>query len=104
MNSEVKLLFEMAYLPVVQKRQRLMGQDFLAVAYHLMGELKKQNSDPDFIEDAAKTMVESFNGMLNPKMSRDDMDSMINSLAHGGMFIGAAAESAYAELQRLGYV
>ena len=104
MNNEVELLFEMAYLPVAQKRQRLMGQDFLAVAYHLMEELKKQNSNPVFLEDAAKTMVESFNNMLNPKMSRDDMDGMIDYLAHGGIMIDAIAKKAYRELQMLGYV
>jgi hypothetical protein len=104
MNQEVKILFELAYKPVVLKRKRLMGQDFLAVAFHLMDELKKQNNNPAFIQEAATTMVYAFNDMLNPKMSQYDMQDMIDSLVHGGMFIRAAAEASYEELKRLGYV
>lgn len=103
-DSEVKILFELAYIPVAQKRNRLMGQDFLAIAFHLMEELKKRNNNPKFIHIAANTMVQTFNDMLDPKMSEYDLQNMIDTLVRGGLIIRGVAESAYKELQDLGYV
>lgn len=89
MEEEVKMIFELAYLPIVAKNQRLNGEDFMRTAVPIMNELSKQlkdeseNSKNSKLRNAAYTMVHTFNNMLNPKMPNDQCEDMINMLSGG---------------------
>lgn len=45
MEEEVKILFQLAYHPVMYANQRLNGGDFLSVAIPLMDALREQIDD-----------------------------------------------------------
>lgn len=45
MEEEVKMLFQLAYHPVMYTNQRLNGGDFLSVAIPLMDVLREQIDD-----------------------------------------------------------
>ena len=68
-TDELKMLFQMAYVPVSQVMQRLNGKDFIGVAVPLMDSIRKETSDPRRIKEAAQVFVYSFNDMLNPKLT-----------------------------------
>jgi hypothetical protein len=80
MNDEVKLLFEMAYLPVAHSRNRYNGNDFLEVAVKLLDEIRKQTNSMEKIKQAAATMVHCFNDLLDPKLSYQECNDMTNLL------------------------
>ena len=77
MDEEVKMIFELAYLPVMHANQRLNGGDFLSVAIPIMDALRKEISNEAILRKAAKTMVLAFNEMLNPKMSEQRINEGI---------------------------
>lgn len=101
MDPEVKMAFELAYLPIVHKRQRLNGGDFLGVAIKLMDEFRKQVSDEKILKTAAETMVLTFNSMLDPQMPIDQITSFIDSVYKPGPLTRQVAEACYAENMRL---
>jgi len=80
MNDEVKLLFEMAYLPVAHSKNRYNGNDFLEVAVKLLDEIRKRTNSMEEIKQAATTMVHCFNELLDPKLSYQECSGMINLL------------------------
>lgn len=47
MEEEVKMLFQLAYHPVMYANQRLNGGDFLSVSIPLMDALREQTDDED---------------------------------------------------------
>ncbi len=89
MDEEVKIIFELAFLPIVAQNQRLNGEDFMRTAVPIMNELSKQlkdeseNSKNTKLRKAAFTMVHTFNNMLNPKMPNNQCESIINMLSNG---------------------
>lgn len=89
MDEEVKMLFELAYMPVVHKNQRLNGEDFMRTAAPLMNELSKQLKNESettrnaYLKKAAHTMVHTFNNMLDPKMPNSQCDDLTKMLSGG---------------------
>lgn len=92
MDEEVKLLFQMAYLPVAHANQRLNGGDFLSVAIPLMDELRKQNPNEVLLKRAARTIVLEFDNMLNPQMSVNQIDEFIQMVYSPGQLTRMMAE------------
>jgi len=90
MNDAVKLLFEMAYLPVAQTKNRYNGGDFLKVAVELLDDIRKNTNSTNEIKDAATTMVYCFNDLLNPKLTAQECDGMINLLVENNPMIRCA--------------
>ena len=80
MNDEVEILFEMAYMPIALERKRYNGGDFLEVAVKLLDELRKRTNSSEEIKRAASTMVNCFNNLLNPKLSYQECNGMVNLL------------------------
>lgn len=90
--DEIKIAFELAYIPIAQMRQRLNGQDFLGVAVPLLDSVREQiGDDEDIIRKAAQTMVSSFNEMLNPKLSLQNQEEMVDLLVNNGSLTRAVA-------------
>lgn len=87
MENEIKMLFELAYLPVVHQNQRLNGGDFLKVAFDIMDALRKQQISDLKINDSARTLVHCFNNLLNPKMSLKECDDMTHILINNNPLI-----------------
>jgi hypothetical protein len=104
MNTEIESLFLAQYVPIVQKKQRLMGEDCLAIAFHIMDDLRAKGKSQEYLRDAASTMIYTFNGMLNPKMEESDMDDMIDGLVRGGMLMRGVASTTYDQLKQEGYI
>jgi len=100
-TDELKMLFQMAYVPVSQVMQRLNGKDFIGVAVPLMDSIRKETSDPRRIKEAAQVFVYSFNDMLNPKLSYSDMNDMVSLLINNGPFVRKAAEEALEEFNQV---
>lgn len=101
MDQEIKVAFEMAYLPVAQLRQRLNGQDFIGVAVPIMDCVRNQTSGGKKIREAAKTMVYSFNDLLNPKLPHDQLENMVNILVKNGPMVRLIAQQNQAEYKQL---
>lgn len=88
----------MAYLPIAFFRQRLNGQDFIGVSVCILDYLREQpNVNEDDIEIAAHTMVHSFNDMLNPKMSENELDDLVQMLVNNGPLTRMMAKQNQAE-------
>lgn len=92
-DEEIKMLFELAYYPVMQKNQRLNGKDFIETAVLIMDECRRQNLSKEQLESAAYTMVQTFNEMLNPKMTEKDIEGMTNLLVNNNPIIRAQIEA-----------
>ena len=87
-EQEVEMAFELAYTPVTLVKRRLNGQDFLEVAVPLLDQIRDQFGDnSQEVEIAARTMVYAFNDKLNPKLAKDDLDSMIRLLVNNGPLV-----------------
>lgn len=84
MEEEVKMLFHMAYTPVMYANNRLNGGDFISVAIPLMDELKKEISSEASQKKAAKIMVLEFNNLLNPQMDVHQIDDLIKLIYNPG--------------------
>lgn len=80
MEEEVKILFQLAYHPVMYANQRLNGGDFLSVAIPLMDAIREQIHDEDQLKKAARIIVLEFNGMLNPQMDVHQIEDVINMI------------------------
>lgn len=80
MDKEIKMLFELAYYPVMYANQRLNGGDFLSVAIPLMDALRQQINDENKLKRAARQLVLEFNNLLTPKMSVSQIDDTINMI------------------------
>ena len=87
MNDEVKLLFEMAYLPVAHSRNRYNGNDFIVVAVDIMDGIRKQNVSQDVIRQSAITLIKCFNEQLNPKMPKEDCIEMAKLLVNNSTLL-----------------
>lgn len=90
--DEIKVAFELAYLPVAQIRQRLNGEDFIGVAVPLLDYVRDQKSDSATIRKAARTMVSAFNDMLNPKLPDNECENMVELLCANGPMIRMIAK------------
>lgn len=84
MEEEIKMLFQLAYYPVMYANNRLNGGDFLSVAIPLMDALREQTTDDDKLKKAARIMVLEFNNLLNPKMSVKQIDDTIKMVYEPG--------------------
>lgn len=84
MEEEVKMVFQLMYLPVAQANQRLNGGDFISVAIPLMDELRRQNPNEVLLKKAARIMVMEFNNLLNPKMPVHQIDELVNLIYKPG--------------------
>lgn len=80
MEENVKMLFQLAYHPVMYANQRLNGGDFLSVAIPLMDALREKTDDEAILKNAARIMVLEFNSMLSPKMDVHQIDDFINAI------------------------
>lgn len=100
-SDELKMLFELSYMPVAQVMQRLNGKDFIGVAVPLLDSIRKQTSDPNRIKDAAQMFVYCFNEMLDPKLSYTEMNDMVKLLVNNGPLVRQAAEEALAEFNQV---
>lgn len=92
MEEEVKMLFELAYYPVMYANQRLNGGDFLSVAIPLMDTLREQIDDETMLKKAARIMVLEFNSMLNPQMDVHQINDLINTIYKPGAMTRAIAK------------
>lgn len=92
MEEEVKMLFDLAYKPVMYANQRLNGGDFISVAIPIVDALRKQISDDSKLKKAAEIMVSEFNEMLNPKMSVQQIDDVIQLIYNPGPVTRAIAK------------
>ena len=99
-SEELKMLFEMAYVPVAQVMQRLNGKDFIGVAVPLLDSIRKETSDPRRIKEAAQMFVYCFNDMLNPKLPFEQLNDMVTLLVNNGPFVRKAAEEALEEFNQ----
>ena len=100
MEEEVKMLFQMAYFPVMNANQRLNGGDFISVAIPLMDALRHQINDEAKLKKAARIMVLEFNDMLNPKMDVHQIDDVINTIYKPGAITRAMAKQIADEFAR----
>lgn len=100
MEEEVKMLFQLAYHPVMYANQRLNGGDFLSVAIPLMDALREQTDDEDKLKKAAHIMVLEFNSLLNPKMDVHQIDDLINTIYKSGVMTRAIAKQIADEFAR----
>lgn len=92
MEQEIKMLFEMAYYPVMYANKRLNGGDFISVAIPVMDALRQQNNDEATLRKAAKIMVLEFNNLLNPKMDVHQIDDTIEMIYNPGPMTRAMAK------------
>lgn len=92
MEEEVKMLFNMAYIPVMYANNRLNGGDFISVAIPLMDGLRKEITDEILLKKAAKILVLEFNNLLNPKMSVQQMEDTIQMIYNPGPVTRAMAK------------
>lgn len=99
-SEELKMLFQMSYVPVAKVMQRLNGKDFIGVAVPLLDSIRKQTSDPNRIKDAAQMFVYCFNEMLDPKLSFSDMNDMVSLLVNNGPLVRKTAEEALEEFNQ----
>lgn len=91
MENEVKMLFELAYMPVAYANKRFNGGDFISVAIPLMDGLRKQISDDAQLRKAAQVLVLEFNNLLNPKMDLHQIEDLIQSIYNPGPMTRAIA-------------
>ncbi|WP_304317520.1 hypothetical protein [Phocaeicola plebeius] len=100
MEEEVKMLFQLAYYPVMYANQRLNGGDFLSVAIPLMDALREQIDDEAKLKKAARIMVLEFNSMLNPQMDVHQINDLINTIYKPGAMTRALAKQIADEFTR----
>lgn len=100
MEEEVKMLFQLAYDPVMYANQRLNGGDFLSVAIPLMDALREQIDDEAKLKKAARIMVLEFNSMLNPQMDVHQINDLINTIYKPGAMTRALAKQIADEFTR----
>lgn len=100
MEEEVKMLFQLAYYPVMYANQRLNGGDFLSVAIPLMDTLREQIDDEAKLKKAARIMVLEFNSMLNPQMDVHQINDLINTIYKPGAMTRALAKQIADEFTR----
>lgn len=100
MEEEVKMLFQLAYYPVMYANQRLNGGDFLSVAIPLMDALREQIDDEAKLKKAARIMVLEFNSMLNPQMDVHQINDLINTIYKPGVMTRALAKQIADEFTR----
>lgn len=92
MEEEIKMLFNMAYIPVMYANNRLNGGDFISVAIPLMDELREQISDETLIKKSAKILVLEFNNLLNPQMDVHQIEELIQTIYNPGPMTRAFAK------------
>ena len=86
-DNEIKMLFEICYLPISQQKQRLNGGDFLKVAFEIMDQCRKETTSVEKLRSASYTLVNCFNNLLNPKISEEECENMINMLVSNNPMI-----------------
>mgnify|MGYP003294207162 FL=1 len=92
MEEEIKMLFNMAYIPVMYANNRLNGGDFISVAIPLMDGLREQISDETLIKKSAKILVLEFNNLLNPQMDVHQIEELIQTIYNPGPMTRAFAK------------
>lgn len=92
MEEEIKMLFNMAYTPVMYANNRLNGGDFISVAIPLMDELRKQISDEVLLKKAAQILVLEFNDLLSPQMDVHQIEDLIQTIYNPGPMTRAFAK------------
>lgn len=92
MEEEIKMLFNMAYTPVMYANNRLNGGDFIGVAIPLMDELRKQISDEVLLKKAAPILVLEFNNLLSPQMDVHQIEDLIQTIYNPGLMTRAFAK------------
>lgn len=100
MNQEIKTLFMMAYYPIMYANNRLNGGDFLSVAIPIMDDIKQRLSDEKDIKNAARIIVLEFNNLLNPKMSVQQIDELVQTILNPGPITRATAKQIADEFVR----
>lgn len=84
MEQDVKLLFELAYHPVMYANNRLNGGDFISVAIPIIDALRKQGYNETDLKKAARIMVMEFNNLLDPKMSGHQIEETVKMVYEPG--------------------
>jgi hypothetical protein len=100
MEEEVKMIFELAYYPVMYANNRLNGGDFVSVAIPIMDALRQQLNDETKLKKAARILVLEFNNLLNPQMDVHQIDEMINTIYKPGTITRALAAQIAEEFVR----
>ena len=98
--DELKMLFEMSYMPVAHVMQRYNGKDFIGVVVPLLDSIREQTSDPNRIKEAAQMFVYCFNEKLDPKLSFSDLNDMVSLLVNNGPMVRQAAKEALEEFNQ----
>lgn len=70
-KEEIRMLIEMAYMPVAFANNRLNGMDFFETAVETLKALVRKRSTINKYE-AAKVMMDFFNSQLDPKITESE--------------------------------
>lgn len=79
-KTEVQSSFELIYMSIAQSKNRLNGQDFIEFAISIMKEAKRNNASEEEKKLIVDTLIAEFNKLLNPKMDRNQIQTIENIL------------------------
>lgn len=79
-RTEAKASFELIYMSIAQSNNRLNGQDFIKFAISIMKEAKRNNASEEEKRLIVDTLIGEFNKLLNPKMDRNQIQTIENIL------------------------
>lgn len=75
--DEIKMSFELLYLPIAMANNRYNGEDFIKVGVDIMREAKRNNVFDEHKELIATTLVNEFDKKLNPKLNQEQKDGLM---------------------------
>lgn len=79
-KTEVQASFELIYMSIAQSKNRLNGQDFIEFAISIMKEANRNNASEEEKKLIVDTLIAEFNKLLNPKMDRNQIQTIENIL------------------------
>ena len=78
--DEARRAFNLLYVPVAIKNNRINREDFIKVAIEIMKEANRNRVSDEDKEIIAKTLLSEFNSKLNPKLDENTNEVLINIL------------------------
>jgi hypothetical protein len=85
--DEIKILFEIMYLPVAIANNRYSGEDFIKVGVDIMRESKRNNVFDEHKYLIANTLIDEFDEKITPKLNKEQKDNLAYILTGKSTFI-----------------
>lgn len=79
-EEEIKLLFDLAYTPIMLTNKRVNGGDFLSIAVPIMDALRSKGCDEIFLKKSARILVTEFNNLLSPQLDIEAINDLVETI------------------------